>query len=290
MSSGGRRRDVAAWPGRPRAGARPRRRRPARRQATGPERALSGCAAGTWNGSCTTAPALRISALTLRLGLLRHLHPGGEHDFQRRRRGPAGRAAPGAAGAAGHRRAGSTRRCSTRPGWARRCARWPTSARRRCTSTPPTTGSGPPPRAPPTSRCSACLRRDGEAPRPVEVVVRARGRRRSSCSSRASTPAKLSPSTTASGCSAAPSRWALRRTTSRPDADHDHCEDPMRVALAEDGALFREGLLMLLQAAGHEVVGVRVRRRRAGRAAAHAGPRTSRSSTSGCRPSPTAAW
>jgi DNA-binding NarL/FixJ family response regulator len=28
----------------------------------------------------------------------------------------------------------------------------------------------------------------------------------------------------------------------------------MRVALAEDGALFREGLLMLLQAAGHEVV------------------------------------
>ncbi len=29
----------------------------------------------------------------------------------------------------------------------------------------------------------------------------------------------------------------------------------MRVALAEDGALFREGLQMLLQAAGHEVVG-----------------------------------
>lgn len=29
----------------------------------------------------------------------------------------------------------------------------------------------------------------------------------------------------------------------------------MRVALAEDGALFREGLLMLLGAAGHEVVG-----------------------------------
>ncbi len=29
----------------------------------------------------------------------------------------------------------------------------------------------------------------------------------------------------------------------------------MRVAIAEDGALFREGLLMLLQAAGHEVVG-----------------------------------
>jgi DNA-binding NarL/FixJ family response regulator len=29
----------------------------------------------------------------------------------------------------------------------------------------------------------------------------------------------------------------------------------MRVALAEDGALFREGLLMLLEAAGHEVVG-----------------------------------
>lgn len=29
----------------------------------------------------------------------------------------------------------------------------------------------------------------------------------------------------------------------------------MRVALAEDGTLFREGLLMLLQAAGHEVVG-----------------------------------
>jgi DNA-binding NarL/FixJ family response regulator len=30
----------------------------------------------------------------------------------------------------------------------------------------------------------------------------------------------------------------------------------MRVALAEDGALFREGLLMLLQAAGHDVVAV----------------------------------
>ena len=29
----------------------------------------------------------------------------------------------------------------------------------------------------------------------------------------------------------------------------------MRVALAEDGALFRQGLFMLLQAAGHEVVG-----------------------------------
>ncbi len=29
----------------------------------------------------------------------------------------------------------------------------------------------------------------------------------------------------------------------------------MRVALAEDGALFREGLLMLLRAAGHEVIG-----------------------------------
>ncbi len=29
----------------------------------------------------------------------------------------------------------------------------------------------------------------------------------------------------------------------------------MRVALAEDGALFREGLLMLLRAAGHQVVG-----------------------------------
>ncbi|MGH3765638.1 MAG: response regulator [Pseudonocardiaceae bacterium] len=28
----------------------------------------------------------------------------------------------------------------------------------------------------------------------------------------------------------------------------------MRVAVAEDGALFREGLLMLLRAAGHEVV------------------------------------
>ena len=28
----------------------------------------------------------------------------------------------------------------------------------------------------------------------------------------------------------------------------------MRVALAEDGALFREGMLMLLKAAGHEIV------------------------------------
>jgi CheY-like chemotaxis protein len=30
---------------------------------------------------------------------------------------------------------------------------------------------------------------------------------------------------------------------------------PCEVALAEDGALFREGLVMLLQAAGHEIVG-----------------------------------
>ena len=37
----------------------------------------------------------------------------------------------------------------------------------------------------------------------------------------------------------------------------------VRVALAEDGALFREGLQMLLQAAGHEVVAVRRGRRRA---------------------------
>ena len=29
----------------------------------------------------------------------------------------------------------------------------------------------------------------------------------------------------------------------------------MRVAIAEDGALFREGLVLLLQAAGHEVAG-----------------------------------
>jgi len=29
----------------------------------------------------------------------------------------------------------------------------------------------------------------------------------------------------------------------------------MRVAIAEDGALFREGLVLLLEAAGHEVVG-----------------------------------
>jgi DNA-binding NarL/FixJ family response regulator len=35
----------------------------------------------------------------------------------------------------------------------------------------------------------------------------------------------------------------------------DHGEDPMRVAIAEDGALFREGLVMLLDAAGHDVVG-----------------------------------
>src|SRR3954470_10469759 len=40
-----------------------------------------------------------------------------------------------------------------------------------------------------------------------------------------------------------------------PDGGDDQGEDPMRVALAEDGALFREGLVMLLDAAGHEVVG-----------------------------------
>ena len=61
----------------------------------------------------------------------------------------------------------------------------------------------------------------------------------------------------------------------------------MRVALAEDGALFREGLEMLLQAAGHEVVG--------GTADGDAlvellatTPPTRRCWTSGCRRSPTA--
>src|SRR5687768_8358866 len=42
---------------------------------------------------------------------------------------------------------------------------------------------------------------------------------------------------------------------SRPPSEPVAASGPMRVALAEDGALFREGLEMLLQAAGHEVVG-----------------------------------
>ena len=77
--------------------------------------------------------------------------------------------------------------------------------------------------------------------------------------------------------------------TARPDCGPDDCEDPMRVALAEDGALFREGLLMLLKAAGHEIVACA-----SGGdelvALLRATPRTWRSSTSGCRPSPTAGW
>src|SRR3954447_24584759 len=39
------------------------------------------------------------------------------------------------------------------------------------------------------------------------------------------------------------------------DGGDDQSDNPVRVALAEDGALFRDGLVMLLQAAGHEVVG-----------------------------------
>src|SRR3954447_20001387 len=39
------------------------------------------------------------------------------------------------------------------------------------------------------------------------------------------------------------------------DGGDDQGDNPVRVALAEDGALFREGLVMLLDAAGHEVVG-----------------------------------
>lgn len=41
----------------------------------------------------------------------------------------------------------------------------------------------------------------------------------------------------------------------RIERQHDHREDSMRVAVAEDGALFREGLVMLLRAAGQEVIG-----------------------------------
>src|SRR3954462_12047877 len=40
-----------------------------------------------------------------------------------------------------------------------------------------------------------------------------------------------------------------------PDGGDDQGEDPMRVALAEQFALFGEGLVMLFDAAGHEVVG-----------------------------------
>ena len=47
-------------------------------------------------------------------------------------------------------------------------------------------------------------------------------------------------------------RPARRRRRGGPR--HDRREVPVRVALAEDGALFRQGLVMLLEAAGHEVV------------------------------------
>ena len=49
--------------------------------------------------------------------------------------------------------------------------------------------------------------------------------------------------------------WEGRWTSSRADDGDDQGEDPVRVALAEDGALFREGLVLLLDAAGHDVVG-----------------------------------
>lgn len=38
-------------------------------------------------------------------------------------------------------------------------------------------------------------------------------------------------------------------------ADLDPSAPPLRVAVAEDGALFREGMVMLLKATGHQVVG-----------------------------------
>ena len=62
----------------------------------------------------------------------------------------------------------------------------------------------------------------------------------------------------------------------------------MRVALAEDGALFREGLLMLLQAAGHEVVGCTADGNALVELLSSRQP-TSPSWTSACRPSPTVA-
>ena len=82
-------------------------------------------------------------------------------------------------------------------------------------STRPTSGSARPSRGPPTSRCSACLP-DGDRAAPVEVVIRREGDDAPSCSSRASTPAMLAPSTTASACSAAPLRWATSRGTAMP--------------------------------------------------------------------------
>ena len=114
--------------------------------------------------------ALRVSALTLRLGLLRHLHPDEAQESPGGRRGTAGRAAPRTAGAARHRRAGSTRRCSTRPGSAPRCARPSAAVRYRCGSTHPTSGSARTSRVPSTSRCSAACPRS--PPTPVEIVVR----------------------------------------------------------------------------------------------------------------------
>ena len=96
--------------------------------------------------------------------------------------------------------------------------------------------------------------------RPVEIVIRSR-----TCAS-ASLVVSVTgrrPRASAGRCStgSAPlGRHAGRR------CGRDRREvDPVRVALAEDGALFREGLLMLLEAAGHEVVGLRGGRRRAGR-------------------------
>jgi len=83
----------------------------------------SGCAGGCWSASYTTGPRLRISALALRLGLLRPPVPGKDEDWQDRivelqdelhavlqeLRDVLGR---------------STHRCSTRRGWPPRCASW----------------------------------------------------------------------------------------------------------------------------------------------------------------------
>ena len=96
----------------------------------------------------------------------------------------------------------------------------------------------------------------------------------------------------ARGCAASPTASSALggrlRVESPPGRDRRPRGDPMRVVLADDSMLLREGLARLLGEAGFDVVGRGRRRRRAARAGRASTGRTWRSSTSACRrPTPT---
>ena len=193
--------------------------------------------------------------------------------------------------------AASTRRCSPTAAWTRRSAAL--AAR--------SPGAGRADRRRPATRCPAPveatayfvvaealtnvakLRRGERAPRcaveratdgavVVEVARRRRRRRR---------PGDRAPA--CAGCATASPRSTAALTSTSPPGEGTTAASgaPVRVVIAEDSVLLREGVARLLEEAGFEVVG-RGRRRR-GPAAQGPRPQARRraSSTSGCRPTHT---